>query len=235
MKDQRMDHDRNRIDHSDRSSGMDRSRHSTYSQASSGEYVAVYEMPSHAPRSRSRSSGSGEKSTRSGGEIYEHDEEEEDDVVMYTSLRDGHTPLHSDDNGELLHRQSSTDSIQLRGRHRPSQFSGAIRRESRLVHSKKTTPKLSLRDSVNKVMVVNRLGSLIRDADDDGDDTTSEKGMKEEHEKEICESNDRVAIEKDVLELWEEVADDMESGKKFTSFIYCCGSMYMIWALVLWQ
>ena len=163
---------------------------------SAGQYVA----PIAISHSHSGSSSRGiNKGPSSGIGSYKEDE-------------DVHTSLPDD---EELHRQSSMDSIQLQGRHRPSQFEGA----SRLVHSKPMKPKISLRDSVNRVMTLNRVASLIREGGNDGEDKSDNENeivkaasRRGHHEKEIQELKDRVAPEKEVLELWREVAKNMKSG-----------------------
>ena len=227
--------------------------------SANSEYVAVYSVPAHAPRSRS-----GSHSHTSGGEIYEEDDHDGDDATdIQTSFRsqDSNHEEEDEPTNVFYRRQSSTtstDSIQLRGRHRSSQFNGAIRRESRLVHSgsnvnNKNKPKKDLlRESVNRVMMMNRMASLIHevDRDDDGNDesdhddnnnntntnddndkkaeskgTTTAQGL---HEKEINELQNRVAPEKEVLELWREVAEEMDTGKSLSFMFLILYTIYFL-------
>lgn len=196
-----------------------------------GHYVQVNLIPSNAParrpRSRSRSTnGSADvnNSERSGIEIYTEgnshgrlsdstssfQENSPADVVAAAiaavsaacdSEQSQHQHHHHPRYEHIDSRSNSEmedDNVQLSGR-RESQykFSGNMKRQSRMNYTAKK--RHSLRDSAIKIMSLQRLSSknLDPDNDDSGD------------------VQDGVDLEpsEEVLELWREVADDLDGGE----------------------
>jgi hypothetical protein len=200
-----------------------------------GHYVQVNLIPSNAParrpRSRSRSTNGSSadvnNSERSGIEIYTEgsshgrlsdstssfQENSSADVVAAAiaavsaacdneqSQHHHHHHHHHHPRYERIDSRSNSeieaDNVQLSGERESHKFSGAMKRQSRMNYTAKK--QHSLRDSAIKVMSLRRISnrSLNPDDDDSGD------------------VQDGVGLEpnKEVLELWREVADDLDGGE----------------------
>lgn len=167
-----------------------------------GRYVAIAVMPSNAParRPRSRSRSNVDESERSTPSIYAGSDEMQDDDDVNSQEQQ---PMY-----ERIDSREIEKPVQLSGRHRPSQFTGAIKRESRLNYSMKH--QHSLKDSVKNVIAVNRLASLGSSSAGASADRSAES------EPDYNDPGEEVHY------LWSEVVDNLDSGEFKSNSCWRC-------------